>query len=93
MNKIEILNKLLAVAYKFGFEVGYCWYKPAEVSDTSGHLFHEDLYLKQANELAKELAPWLGLTEDEILVYMLEDCSIHENDWQYIAPEIAKRGQ
>lgn len=90
--KLEQLNKLLKTAFKFGWEVGYSFYKYREVTDVNGHLINESLYQQEALAAAKELAPLFGLTADEIEVYMLEDCSTYENDWDYIPPIIAKKG-
>ena len=91
--QLERLNKLLNIAYKFGYEVGYSFYDYNKVTDINGHLKNEHLYQHEALEVAKELAPLFGITADEICVYMLEDTGYRSEDWDYIPPQVAKKGE
>lgn len=93
MDKVETLNKLLEVVYKFGFDVGYCWYKEEEVCGVTGHLRNEKKYHEEILKLVKELAPCVGLKAEEVVVYMLQDRNMHCDDWDYIPPEIARKGE
>ena len=94
-NKVQLekLNKLLNIAYKLGYEVGYSFHDYAKVTDVNGHLKNEYLYQHEALEAAKDLAPLFGLTADEICVYMLEDTGYRSEDWDYIPPQVAKKGE
>jgi len=88
MNKLEALNKLLKNAYIFGHQVGYSWYRQADVADVTGHLRDEDKLHKELQDAAAELAPLFGIKPEEMRVIMIEN-GWRSEDWDYIPPFIA----
>ena len=87
---IELLNSLLKTAYEFGWEVGASWdpnhYK--DLVDISGYLNNDQKFEKELEENITKLLAKLGYKSEKYNIYTKEDCSIHENDWNYIAPVI-----
>jgi hypothetical protein len=91
MDKLEALNKLVKNAYIFGHQVGFAWYKQSAVMDVDGHLHDERKLLKEMEAAAAELAPLFDMKPEEIIVFIMED-GYRSEDWDYIPPEIAKKG-
>lgn len=90
---IELVNKLLKISYDFGWKVGASWdpkhYK--ELVDINGYLFDDRKIDGELKENILKLFAKLGYNSENFYIYTKEDCSIHENDWDYIAPLIEKR--
>ena len=91
IEEIELLNKILKITFEFGWEVGASWdtdhYK--DLVDINGYLKHDQKITAELNNSIKDLLTKLGHNPNEFIIYTKEDCSIHENDWNYIAPSIS----
>jgi hypothetical protein len=87
---IELINNLLRVAYEFGWEVGASWDPKhySDLVDIGGYLKDDRKIDTELKENAAKLLAKLAYNSEDYDIYTKEDCSIHENDWNYIAPVI-----
>ena len=85
---IELLNELFKEIFHYGWKVGACWNsdKYNELCDINGYFKDDIAQDKRLREVVESLLTLLGKDPSQFVIYTKEDCSIHENDWDYIAP-------
>jgi len=85
---IELLNTILKTTYEFGWKVGAAWDSNQynKLMNSSGYLRDDQNINASLQENIKKLLTKLGYNTEEFKLYTKEDCSTHENDWNYIAP-------
>ncbi len=88
LEKLNALNELLKAVYEQGWRIGASWNndKFNELFDINGYLKDDLKIEKDLRAKIDKLLIILGFEINDLIVYTKEDLSMHENDWEYIAP-------